>query len=104
MELKEIKVVTICGSMKFVDKMIKTAFELEREYGWCVLQCVYDFDKTYITQEEIEKIKLAHYKRIEISDAIYVLNIDGYIGESVKNEINFARQHNIEVIYHQTTK
>lgn len=101
MDLKEIMVVTICGSMKFADKMIGVAFELERKYGWCVLQCVYDFDNTQITQEELEKIKLAHFKRIEISDAIYVLNIGGYIGKSVKDEINFAQQHNKRIIYHE---
>ncbi len=101
MELNGIKVVTICGSMKWADMMVKTALDLEKKYGWCVLQCVYDFDNAPITPEELEKIKIAHYKRIEISDAIYVLNIGGYIGKSVTDEINFAQQHNIQVIYHE---
>lgn len=101
MELEEVMVVTICGSMKFADKMIKVALELEKNYGWCVLQCVYDFENSQITQEELQKIKSAHIKRIEISDAIYVLNIDGYIGKSVKEEIDFANQRNKKVIYHE---
>lgn len=101
MQFEKIKVVTICGRMKFEDKMIKIALELERKYGWCVLQCVYDFDNTNITQKELKSIKTAHFKRISISDAIYVLNIDGYIGKSTQAEIKFAQQHNKQIYYYE---
>lgn len=37
-----IKVVSLCGSMKFADDMINIATDLEKKYGWCVLQCVYN--------------------------------------------------------------
>ena len=33
------------------------------------------------------------------SDAIYVVNKDGYIGESTKSEIEFAKEHNKEIMY-----
>ena len=39
-------------------------------------------------------------KKIDISDGIYVLNIDGYIGESVCKEIEYAQLHGKEVVYH----
>ena len=32
-----------------------------------------------------------HRKKIDISDAIYVVNIDGYIGDSTKKEIEYAK-------------
>lgn len=35
-----------------------------------------------------------------MSDGIYVVNIDGYIGQAVRNEIEYARKHNKEIIYH----
>ena len=54
-----------------------------------------------ITKEEMDKIVNAHWKRIDISDAIYVVNINGYIGNSTKNEIAYAIQHGKEVIYHE---
>jgi len=38
--------------------------------------------------------------KIDLSDAIYVLDIDGYIDESVKKEIEYAGSKGIEVIYH----
>ena len=37
------KVVTICGSMKFKDKMMEVARDLEIKY--VVIQCVYSNDK-----------------------------------------------------------
>lgn len=94
-----IKVVSLCGSMKFADEMINIATDLEKKYGWCVLQCVYNVGK--VNEQELDNIVQAHYKRIDISDAIYVVNIGGYIGNSVKNEIKYALDHGKEVIYHE---
>ena len=39
-------------------------------------------------------------KKIEISDAIYVVDIDGYVGEQVQKEIEYAKVLGKEVIYH----
>ena len=94
------KVVTICGSMKYAKEMIKIATDLEREEGWCVIQCVYGIDSTSITEEEMGNIVNAHWKKIDISDAIYVVNIDGYIGNACKNEIQYALSRGKEIIYH----
>lgn len=43
---------------------------------------------------------MAHYRKIDLSDGIYVVNIDGHIGNSVRKEIEYAKKHNKEVIYH----
>ena len=95
------KVVTICGSMKYAKEMIKIATDLEKKYGWCVIQCVYDIDQNTISKEELDRVVNAHWKKIDISDAIYVVNINGYIGNSTQNEINYALKSNKEVIYHE---
>ena len=42
--------------------------------------------------------------KIDISDGIYVMDIDGYIGESVRKEIEYAQNHNKEIIYHSKFK
>lgn len=39
------KIVTICGSMKFKDKMMEIAKELEIKNKYVVIQCVYSNDK-----------------------------------------------------------
>ena len=48
------------------------------------------------------ELKQAHFRRIDISDGIYVVNKDGYIGESVRAEIDYAEERGKEVIYHET--
>lgn len=97
----EVKVVTICGSMKFAKEMIKIASDLEKENGWCVIQCVYDINPDTTTKEEMDNVVNVHWKKIDISDAIYVVNIGGYIGNSTTNEINYALSKGKEVIYHE---
>ena len=42
----------------------------------------------------------AHYRKIDLADGIYVVNIDGYIGASVKREIEYAEKQGKEVLYH----
>lgn len=95
------KVVTICGSMRYQNEMMEIARDLETKKGYCVIQCVYNLDKGKITNKQMEKVVNAHWKKIDISDAIYVLNINGYIGQSTNNEIEYAKAHNKEIIYHE---
>ena len=89
------KVVTICGSMKFKDKMMEVARNLEIKNKYVVIQCVYSNDK--FNEEEQVLLADLHYKKIDISDAIYVVNVDGYIGTSTKKEIEYAKLLNKEI-------
>lgn len=98
------KVVTICGSMKFAKDMQRIAAILALNQGWCVLQCVYDLDFANLTNEDLNLLKKEDLKRIELSDSIYVVNIDGYIGNSTKLEIQYAKKLGKEVIYHQLSQ
>lgn len=98
--MKDIKVVTICGSMKFKNEMIKVAQKLELEKGYAVIQCVYFEDNNWNNYNvSVEDFKRIHFKKIDISDAIFVVNVGGYIGESTKNEIKYAKEANKEVMY-----
>lgn len=72
------KIVTICGSMKFKDKMMEVAKELEIKNNYVVIQCIYSNDK--FNDEEQKNLADLHYNKIKISDAIYVTNVNGYIG------------------------
>ena len=93
------KIVTICGSMKFETEMQRIAFLLETKYDMNVLQCVYNVDNLDITPMEQVALENAHYRKIEISDAIYVVDIQGYIGKQVSKEIAFAKSKGKEVIF-----
>lgn len=97
--MENIKVVTICGSLRFKKQMMEAAEKLELEKGYAVIQCVYfennDWQKYDIDADEFEKL---HLKKIFISDAIYVVNVNGYVGESTKKEIEYAKKLNKEIL------
>ena len=95
--MDNIKVVTICGSMKYQEKMMEIATKLELENNYCVLQCVYELEN--VSVNDIDHLARLHRKKIEISDAIFVVNVDGYIGSTTKNEIAYAKSLGKEIIY-----
>ena len=94
------KTVTLCGSMKFEKEMQRIAFLLEAKHQMNVLRCVYNIDGLDITPMEQISLENAHYRKIELSDAIYVVDIQGYIGNQVSKEIAFAKSRGKEVILH----
>ncbi len=96
------KTITICGSMKFEKEMPAIALRLETKHHYNVLQCVYNFSKEALTPLDMDTLKEAHYKKIELSDAIYVVDIQGYIGNSVREEIQFAKENGKEIIMHSS--
>lgn len=65
----------------------KIAYDLEISKGYNILQCVYCEDNIVPTEDELLKLEDAHYRKIDLSDGIYVVNMDGYIGTSVKKEM-----------------
>lgn len=95
------KTLTICGSMRFAKEMMQIAYQLEAQEGYNILQCVYCEDVP--VDKELKRLEAAHYRKIDLSDGIYVVNIGGYIGESVRKEIEYAERNGKEVIYHCET-
>lgn len=94
------KTVTMCGSMKFEEEMQRIAFELETKHDINVLQCVYNIGNWEISEMERRALAKAHRRKIEISDAIYVVDMQGYIGNAVLEEMRFARTKGKEIILH----
>lgn len=41
-----------------------------------------------------------HKEKIKLADAILVVNVNGYIGNSTKSEIEFAKSLNKEILYY----
>lgn len=94
------KIITLCGSFKFKKDMMIIAEKMALK-GNCVLTPVYHVLKNYeITNEQLKKLKEEHFKRIELSDEILVVNINNYIGNSTNLEIEYAKKLNKEIIYY----
>lgn len=94
------KIVTLCGSLKFQNEMMKIAQDMALE-GYCILTPAYLTSNVInITDEQLLKLKEEHLKRIELSDAILVVNVNNYIGESTNFEIEYAKKLDKEIMYY----
>lgn len=103
MEKRTMKVITICGSLKFENDIKHWAEKLTLQ-GNCVLSIIYPTNinlETY-TPEQRKIFAKAHYKRIDLSDAVFVVNKNGYIGNSTQKEIEYAKLHGKEVIFSES--
>lgn len=93
------EIITLCGSLQFQKEMMETAEKMALE-GNCILTPVYPIlENVERTDEQLEKLKEAHFKRIELSDAILVINKENYIGKSTRLEIEYAKKLGKEIIY-----
>ncbi len=94
------KVITLCGSLKFQKEMMVVAEKLALK-GNCILTPTYPvMENMEKTKEQLEILKEAHFRRIELSDAILVVNVNNYIGTSTKLEIDYAKKLNKEIVYY----
>ena len=86
------KTITLCGSLKFQKEMMIVAEKMALK-GNCILTLVYPVSKDIErTKEQLINLKEAHFKRIELSDAILVVNVNNYIGNSTNLEIEYAKK------------
>lgn len=76
------------------------AFALESKEGFNVLQCAYNDLKEEITPEMLKTLQKAYYEKNNMSDIIYVMDIDNYMGDSVKQEIKYAKKLNRQIVFH----
>lgn len=95
------KVVTLCGSTKFKEEFIQAQKELTLQ-GYIVLTVGlfgHTGDKEAFDIETKMMLDDMHKRKIDLSDSIYVINKDSYIGESTRSEIQYAISKNKIVNY-----
>lgn len=91
-------VVCICGSTRFMDLITKVAAELTLQ-GEIVIrpECI----AGEVTPEQKKALDILHFRKIDIADYVFVVNPEGYIGESTSNEIKYAWDNHKFVFYYQ---
>lgn len=95
--MEKYKVVTLCGSVKFKSEFIALQKQLTMS-GFIVLMPNF-FDDVEYTSDSKYMLSNMHKQKIAMSDEIFVVNKNGYIGDSTKSEIEFAKNLNIKVNY-----
>lgn len=98
--MERAKIITMCGSLKFIKEIIYHTERLELE-GNCVLSIIYPTkdDKDDYTEYEHQLLDKLHKQKIDMCDAMFVVNVGGYIGNSTRSEIDYGISCRKEIMY-----
>ncbi len=97
------EVVCLCGSTRFMDAFFEAGWQLTLE-GKIVLSVgVCKHAKHHgaeaLGKDVVDQLDELHLRKIDLADRILVLNVDGYIGKSTRNEIKYAEKTSKPVTY-----
>ena len=94
-------VITLCGSTRFKEQYLEAQKRLTLEGNIIISVGLFGHSGDEETWEPGVKEMLdnMHKRKIDMADAIYVINVGGYIGESTRSEIEYAKAHGKEVKY-----
>ena len=102
------KVITLCGSTKFKDEYLKAQKKLTLEGNIVISVGLFGHSGDTevwegMSEDTMTKTKVMlddmHKRKIDMADEIFVINVNGYIGESTKSEIEYARSTGKEIKY-----
>ncbi len=95
------KVITLCGSTKFKKEFENTQKQLTLAGNIVISVGLFGHsgDNEVWIEETKEMLDDMHKRKIDMADEIFVINVGGYIGESTKNEIKYAKEKGKRVNY-----
>ena len=106
--VKNYKVITLCGSTRFKDEFLKVQKELTLKGNIVISVGLFghsgdnevweNMDEGTLTKTK-EMLDDMHKRKIDMADEIFVINVNGYIGESTKSEIEYAKSNGKKVNY-----
>ena len=93
------KVITLCGSTKFKDDFLREQKRLSLEGNIVISVGLFGHsgDNDVWKEGVKEMLDDMHKRKIDMADEIFVINKNGYIGESTKSEIQYAIKTNKKV-------
>lgn len=90
-------IVVLCGSCKFKEHFIRQNF-LETMKGNIVLSIGFFSHKEQETfeptPEEKQMLDRLYFRKIDLAHEAVILNVGGYVGQSTRNEVNYAKSQN----------
>ena len=97
--MRKYKVITLCGSTRFKEDFERVNRELTLQGNIVISVGCFGHAGDVFTEEQKIMLDDIHKRKIDMADAIYVINKDGYIGSSTKSEIQYAIKMGKEVLY-----
>ena len=104
--VRNYKVITLCGSTRFKDEFLRVQKELTLQGNIVISVGLFGHSGDAEVWENMDEGTLAktkemlddmHKRKIDMADEIFVINVGGYIGDSTKSEIEYAKSTNKKV-------
>ena len=94
-------VITLCGSTRFKEQFLEAQKRLTLEGNIVISVGLFGHsgDDEVWTPGTKEMLDNMHKRKIDMADAIYVINVGGYIGSSTRSEIEYAEKHGKTIMY-----
>lgn len=93
------KVITLCGSTRFKEDFERVNRDLTLLGNIVISVGAFGHAGDTFTEEQKLMLDDIHKRKIDMADAIYVINKDGYIGSSTRSEIQYALRLGKQIIY-----
>ena len=95
------KVITLCGSTRFKEQYLEAQKRLTLEGNIVISVGLFGHsgDDEVWTEGTKAMLDDMHKRKIDLADEIFVVNVDGYIGESTRSEIEYAKANGKVVKY-----
>lgn len=99
-------VITLCGSTRFKEVFLEAQKRLTLEGNIVISVGLFGHsgDEEVWAPGTKEMLDDMHKRKIDMADAIYVINVDGYIGSSTRSEIEYAREKGKQVLFLELDK
>lgn len=97
--MKKYNIITLCGSTRFKNEFLEVQKKLTLEGNIVISLGVFNHSGDKITDEQRKQFVEMHKQKIDMSDEIFVINVGGYIGESTRSEIEYAKKHGKKISY-----
>jgi hypothetical protein len=101
MKKPDYPIITLCGSTRFKDDFILVQKELTLQ-GYIVISVGlfgHSGDQEVWDEGTKEMLDNMHERKIDMAQAIYVINKGGYIGSSTRSEIEYAKAAGKDIYY-----
>lgn len=93
------RVITLCGSTRFKEDFERVNKELTLAGNIVISVGCFGHAGDVFTDEQKVMLDDIHKRKIDMADAIYVINKDGYIGSSTRSEIQYATRLGKQIIF-----
>lgn len=97
--MRKYNIITLCGSTRFKDEFERINKELTLAGNIVISVGCFGHAGDVFTDEQKIMLDDIHKAKIDLADEIFVINVGGYIGNSTRSEIEYARQHGKIVRY-----